>query len=354
MKFIKCSTEVIEQAANELRQYETGEIKPIKTRYDHLNENTYGGILPGTITVIAGTSGTGKSFVAQELEEDFLNPDLNPGAEEHILLRCNWEMIFRSLLVRSIRKQMPLTLKDIYYKEKSEAERQVIEQVIAREQSKNIYYFSQPVTPEEFEKDVRAFLEMHKSAKRIWVTIDHMGLVEGRDKFIAMNTLIAVLNKMKLTQEFSNTSFIPLMQLNREIEGRTDVRFLSPRRGDFYGADSIFQTADLVMVLHRPERLSHEKYMQFHPSKYSHLKEFMDKPGAQRASFLTDNLIFFHYLKLREEDETMNDVHIERLSHKAKTEIEFQQSVKTDQERKVEDTIEKHFAMQGEEAPLPF
>lgn len=356
IKHIQCSTDIIPETFEELRQYERGEIHPVKTRYPHLNVNTYGGILPGSIFTIAGISGMGKSYFIQQLEEDFLNPELNPDAGEHVLLRCNWEMLFRSLMVRAVRKELPLSIEDIYYKQKSEEENQLIQRVVEREQSPNIYYFSVPVTPEEFEREIHAFIDEHQETKRVWITIDHIGMVEGDDMYRAINRLMGILNKMKLHPKFRHTTFFPLMQLNRNIEDRTDVRHLSPRRADLYGSDMVWQTSDFVLVLHRPCKLGHDKYMQFNHGKYPHLDRWKDSPSARRTSFLTEGLIFFHYLKLRDEDETMTDLEIEVLGQQAEQIIEAQQAMKSPKEKQKMETIEQHFELHRDEAedPLPF
>lgn len=145
------------------------------------------------------------------------------------------------------------------------------------------------------------------------------------------------------------------MQMNRDIESRTDIRHLAPRKSDIYGTDSVFQNSSLFIAVHRPERNHHEKYMQFSPQKYPHLTKFMDKPNMTRTSFKTEGLIFWHYLKLREEDDTMKEVHIHRLRPEQIKEIETEHKIKEDNKEPIS-TKTVHEVMQEEmdRNDLPF
>ena len=318
LKYIKSSSAKVSEAEKELQSFHDGSIKPVLVRHSHVNINTFGGFLPRTINIIGGTSGTGKSYITQEWEEDFLNKELNPDADDHVLLRCNWEMVNRALLVRAIRKELPdMSLKDIYYSKKTPEVQAIIRKVIDREKSDRIFYFDQALDPHEYIQELKKFLDNFSNKKRIWVTIDHIGLVKGNNKFESINTLVELLNDVKKDDKYGNVTFIVVMQLNREIEKRSDVRNLAPNRGDFYGSDSVFQAADMVIVVHRPDRMGHEKYMQFSASKYKYLDKYYAPVRGKKVefrNFSTDNLVFFHYLKLREEDHTMNDLYIHEMN----------------------------------------
>lgn len=307
--------EVIKGAISELSDYQKGTKRPIITRYAHFNNNLYGGMIGNMAIGIAGRSGTGKSYCLQTIEEDYLNDELNPGAANRILLRCSWEMVIRSLLVRAIRREIPISIKDIYYKEKTPEQQAIINDILARESKENIYYMTIAPTPDEFEENLTAFLRAHKEAEYILVTIDHFGLVDasGSDTTTAMNELSMIINKLNICGEFPNVIWIFLMQLNRSIDDRTDIRHLAPRRSDMYGSDKIYQNTSLFLVLQRPEKQHFTEYMQFPPEKYPHLTEFMKNPNMKQTNFLTQNNMFWHYLKLREEDDTMDDVYIEKI-----------------------------------------
>ena len=128
-----------------------------------------------------------------------------------------------------------------------------------------------------------------------------------------MDELVEYINSLK--KEFDNVSFINVSQMNRDIEGRIDVRHLAPKRSDLYNTDTLFQISDLVLVIHNPYKLGHEKYMVVAPMRYHYLIQHMDKPNNKRTNFTTKNLIFWHYLKIREIEDMENiaDIHVENL-----------------------------------------
>ena len=358
LKYIKSSSEKVGEAQKELDDFNSGIINPVIVRHDHVNINTFGGFLPRTINIIGGTSGTGKSYITQEWEEDFLNKVLNKDADEHILLRCNWEMVNRALLVRAIRKQLPnMTLKDIYYSKKSPEVKKIIDDVIAREKSDRIFYFDQALDPHEYLKELKLFLDKFTHKKRIWVTIDHVGLVKGNNKFESINTLIEMLNDVKKDSKYGNVTFIIVMQLNREIEKRSDIRNLAPNRGDFYGSDAVFQAADMVIVAHRPDRMGHEKYLQFNANKYKYLEKYYAPVKGRKVefrNFITENLVFFHYLKLREEDHTMNDLYVHEMYGQQLEDMNILGDLELASEGNKPTTMAERLAVASEEDELPF
>lgn len=301
---------------------------------------------------------THNSYCLQEIEEDFLNPILNPGAEDHVLLRCSWEMVIRSLLVRSIRREIPLSIKDIYYKDKTPEQQKIIADIFARESHNNIFYMNVSPTPTQFRAALIDFLRAHKDRKCIMVSIDHIGLIDatGTTTTDAMNQVAHIINELNTCGEFTNVIWMPLMQMNRDIDSRTDVRHLAPRRADVYGTDKIYQNASMFIVLQRPEKSQHELYMQFNPKKYPHLTEYMNKPNARQSNFVTEGLMFWHYLKLREEDETMDAIHIEKLGSHAIKEIDTEHDLKQNGgiESDIRTTAQTYLAEDIGKDDLPF
>ena len=78
MKYIKDSKELVENASKLIRKYQTKELTPIKFRRQYMNTNLLGGLYPGNVIGIAGSSGHGKSTLLQELEDDIFDDELNP------------------------------------------------------------------------------------------------------------------------------------------------------------------------------------------------------------------------------------------------------------------------------------
>ena len=261
------------------------------------------------------TGNSGKTHVLQEIEEDIFNPELNPDCKETVLLRCNWEMVVFKLLLRKLKRTLNKTMKSILFEEVNDSDADEFKVVCDSERNDNIYYLEEPTDPKTWYEVVKEFLTLNKHKKQVIITIDHLALVRDLigNKKKSMDDLVEYINSLK--KEFNNVSFILISQLNRDIEGRTDVRHLAPKRSDLYNTDTLFQIADLVLVIHNPYKLGHEKYMIIDPKRYEYLEEWIDKPDNKRSNFNTKNAIFFHYLKIREiEDmETLKDIYVEPL-----------------------------------------
>lgn len=300
--------EAIDQAVKEISSIQSKKIRPIRFRYEHLNLNTLGGLLPHTIIGIAGSSGSGKSFTAQILEEDLFDPKLNPHYEDIRLIRCNFEMPVRSLLLRRMSRATDLDIDELLDGIPSTPNIKVMKDVADRERSERIFYYSDLVTPEIFEKDMDVFLanvakESKEKKKRIVtvISVDHMALIEAQsDPKTAIDKLVKAMNKLKLKYD---VIFIMLSQLNRDINKRVSNKMEhAPRRDDLYQTDTMYHLADNIVVIHRPEMLGIDEYMWIKPSKYSWIPDcFKHNPTAERTSFKTDGLVFWHYIKLREQ-----------------------------------------------------
>ena len=326
MGLIQAAKDKIDSAVKKIIRYQKGLDKPILTDLDHFNENCMGGIFAGMIITIAAISGGGKSYFLQRLEESIFNKDLNPDCDDYALLRCNYEMSVFKLLVRRLRRSLKKSMKEVLFQEILDEDQSKFKEITDKERNPNIYYLEEPTEPSVWYDTVKEFLQGHTDKKMVVITIDHIALIrDSGNKKKAMDDFIEYINTLK--KEFSNVSFIILSQLNREIEGRTDVRFLAPQRSDLYNSDTIYQISDVVLVIHNPYKLGRDKYMvvaglsededgNVKNSKYAYLEEYMLSPENNTTNFDTKGVIFYHYLKMREMEDVENvqDIHIERLT----------------------------------------
>ena len=86
-------------------------------------------------------------------------------------------------------------------------------------------------------------------------------------------------------KKYGRNTIIQLSQMNRDIEDTARISNPSlhfPMRKDIFGGDSIFQSSDYVIILHRPEILGIKAY------------------GVQ--AWPVENYVYLHVLKNREGD----------------------------------------------------
>ena len=103
-----------EAAAEELKYMQMrkeGKITSLKTRWNKFNQVSMNGLEWGSITTIAGISGSGKTAILNEMETSLfeLNPD-----DDFAVLSFNFEMVARRLVGRKISAKLNKTMKQLY------------------------------------------------------------------------------------------------------------------------------------------------------------------------------------------------------------------------------------------------
>lgn len=328
---IKKSADLVREAKEKILKLQRGEEVPIRTRYEHFNENLLGGIYNGSIITIAALSGFGKTTILKHIEDDMFDKMLNPHCEKIVLLKCNYEMTVFNLLLRRLKEGMKKKMKSILTKQFTETELDDFEDIVLKESNPNIYYIEKPLKPLEWYNAVRGFILEHIDMDSIGITTDHLALTkDDGNKKQAMDEVLEYQNELK--KEFPNVFFINLSQMNRELEMRTDIKNMQPKASDLYNSSNIMFISDLVVIIHNPFKLGIQKYMLFNPSRYPHLTEFMYDPNREYTNFETKNAIMWHYIKLRQDDgdpseDKDNTLHIERLYQIAQKQFDTEYTI---------------------------
>jgi replicative DNA helicase len=120
-------------------------------------------------------------------------------------------------------------------------------------------------TVDEMESTILNFIESRDVSTRkvdVVVTIDHIILTKGyqnEQERSILDNLYRMLNKLK--KQFAanniNVLFIALSQLNRDIESteRRNPKYHYPTRNDIFGASSVYNGSDYVMISHCPSSM---------------------------------------------------------------------------------------------------
>lgn len=321
VQYIKDSKALVEEAAAKLLKFKSGEFKPIKFRKDFVNQALLGGLFPGTVFGIAGSSGHGKTTLMQELEDDILNEELNPNCKNYMVLRNNYEMSVFKLFLRALKNKLGRKISDILGTNPfSEEEMTMFNAIKQRESDPRIKYFENPTDPHTWFQITEAFIKAHQHIEHIVITIDHIALVKQTmaGKKDAIDNLIEYINYLK--NKYENVSFIILSQLNREIESRENASNSAPRKGDLYQSDFLFQLSDVILVVHNPFKLGVKEHMVVPQDMYTQFNQYKTNPDKRSSTFRTRGLIFYHFIKLREDDDgTILDLWIEELHSGLKT-----------------------------------
>lgn len=285
----------LEQAARQELRYikgrMDGNIKSLLTPWKKFNIASMNGIEWGSITTIAGMSGSGKTAILNELETGLfhLNPD-----EDFAVLSFNFEMAARRLVGRKISKALNRTVKQMYNADLEENDknftlRDYNSAVEYLKTIKNVpvYYVDIPGTVREIVNTIEHFaISMPENQyKGVLVTLDHSILVKKFGEQTTLQVLYELAAAFNELKKKIKASFIIVSQLNRGIENVERIQNKNlhfPMKSDVFGADALYQYSDVFMITHRPDML---KLNAYGPT---------DLP--------VKDLIYFHYLKVRDGD----------------------------------------------------
>lgn len=302
------------EAVDLIAKFQSGEIKPISFGSDPLgiwlDDLMVGGMLPGSVVTFGGLSGHGKTHFLQRIENNIISQ-----GDDIILVRCNFESTVYKLLLRKIKQKTKLKIKDVLLNKQTGQNLENIKGICREEMRDGIFFYEDIVSPQKFLEEFSEFM-LANMDKRIVVSIDHVGLIQGREKQ-AIDELFEVLNKLKKLHPY--TIFLPLMQLERDklINRRGDTLKEHPIRSDYYGSDQLYQVSDGVITIYNPFKVTPlQKYMKFPKGRYdNYLSEFIISGGEKWNHFNCEGVMFYHATKIRDDDslEEYNDVFIERL-----------------------------------------
>jgi replicative DNA helicase len=309
--------DAVNEAAKKLNQYQLGNLKPLDTGFEHLNENGLGGLYNQDIIVIAGLPGSGKTWFLQRIEKNLqeLNPD-----SKIAFLRMAWEMSTFRLVTRLLKQKTNKLMTDILLKTPSDKDRQIFKGILDQEREQEADHIEEALTPEEFFQEAEEFLKENISKDSCIISIDHIALARAKKGDVKQAVDEIVGHCILLKQRYPNVIFIILSQLNREIEGRTAEKDAAPRMSDLYQSSTFGHGADMIIVVDNPFRRKLHNYMVVAKDAYDYMFDFFvekDKSLDSKkkwASFETFNTIFYHYLKVRTPDgNTYRDVFAERI-----------------------------------------
>jgi replicative DNA helicase len=306
--------DLAKSAFAELKKIQTGEKKIVKSGMKMIDSHI-GGLLPGDVILFSGLSGHGKSATLYQLKDNILNKEINEEAEDYAFLDMSLEMKIFNIILRGIHDRLDKKKRDILFNEFNDDEKEIAKRYYESLQDDRQYVNQAPATPKEFFDGARQFLIDHKNKKAVFISIDHMLLLQGSDKQKVIEQTVEAINLLKL--EFDNAYFILLSQLNRGLLTRVEEKNnrSAPNATDLFGSSFMDQIASYNIILFNPYKAGIEQYMKVNPERYEYLSDhFGEEDSKGRVSFNTTGKIFYHIEKTRESDDPYKDIYIKEMN----------------------------------------
>lgn len=311
---IKRVGEEAKKALKKLKQFQNGEEKLLKTGFGFL-DNHMGGILPGSIITIAGSSGTGKTYLAHKILENIMSPNTNPDANDFVSLEYSFEMLMLNKVMRAINQKTKLSRKDILTKQFCEEHINIVNDYYKDLNDDRRFVSHEPTTVDVWYEDTKSFCEYYKHKKAIIVSVDHLVLFKGSEKQKNIEKVTDYQNELKL--QYPNLYFFNLSQLNREssfsgVKDRSND--VVPNNTWLYASSLIEMISDYIIIIANPFKSGITEFMSFNPARYEYLSEFYSgEDNKGRQSFSTVGNIFYFVTKVRDSDVPYENIHIDRM-----------------------------------------
>jgi replicative DNA helicase len=211
---------------------------------------------------LGGRSGSGKSMILEQMKRGFI--DQNPD-QDLAILSFEFEMLPKDQVFRNLSAKLDVSLKDLLSIDKK-IDKNTYESAKAKAKSLAdypIYYIDTFMTVSEIEKAIYNFAnEIDK--KKIIVTIDHLLLTKKRNGYEEKALIDDLCQSMiEIKKNFNahgrEILIIMVSQLNRDLTSKERVinpKLHYPQENDLFGASSIFNASDYVIITQNPSRIS--------------------------------------------------------------------------------------------------
>jgi len=253
---------VVDEAREFILRRKEGLEPSLKVRSSKLNDTFLDGFDWGRIVTVAGLSGSGKSTLVRQLITEMI--ELNP-QQDFEVLSFQFEMLGIDEVARDLSARVGKSVKEIYSAgtQLSLEDFERINKQLDALLSYNINIVDQTGTAAEIKNTILQFViskNLVKTNKGLVVTLDNTLLVKREDhqeekQMIddLMFTLVSL--KKVLAQAGVKVIFFVISQLNRNIETGdrvTNSKLHYPNKNDLFGASSIYNGSDYVIIIHRP------------------------------------------------------------------------------------------------------
>lgn len=217
-------------------------------------DNSLGGLMDGTLTIVAARPAMGKSAFSINVAEGIADKNDKP------VLLINLEMSNDMTMKRMLAKNSMIDAEKIRDSKLDGTDVQILGNAVEQISDKKIIFSD---TPNQTITDIRnrALKTQREYGQLGLVVVDYLGLIVTDDSKGSnrVNEISKISRGLKLLSKELNAPIIALSQLNRGVENRQDKR---PMLSDLRDSGSIEQDADCVIFLHREDYFNSDDQIQ--------------------------------------------------------------------------------------------
>ncbi len=304
--------EVVE-AHKEIIALQKGVGHTIFTGLSHLDYFLIGG-LNNKMVFIGSRPSMGKTHHCETTINNLLDKSINPNQNISIL-RLNLEMQTRSLLLRDLKKSLGKKMRDIISTPYTEAEQEIVKEVVNKHRDPRIVNFSRIVEGEELRYLISKYLQNinEKDAREGTVTqkivlVDHIHIYQSKKQ---IDEVLTILNEFKMMDR--TLSFIIYFQFNRTLgdvwrdtkDKKANPKNFLPNSSHIYNTDSLMQFADIILGMVIPQVVDMDEFVSVYKERNEHLKEHFIEGSEDNVTVRLKgrNRIFYNYIKTRLTDD---------------------------------------------------
>lgn len=278
MKSIKLDNDIylhadifFEEAYNDyIEPIALGTLKPLRTSLQN-EMKLLRGFLPTDQIIIAGRSGMGKTSRIIKMIDDLFDENINPDYKDRLMIFYDtWEISGWRNAIKFMSLDEKMTYNELldWDNRLNQDKLDQLKANLHKFKGKAFYMNEFPTTVTQWANNKVKLAEKFPNHQIVNI-IDHARLVTNENRLaeeaLLHSAMKASIKQRKQTKQIN----IWLSQMNRNIEYSTDRKNIGnniPLASDLFGSDSLFQSSDFVIALHRPgfynlDEFIHDKYL---------------------------------------------------------------------------------------------
>lgn len=260
---VKHISAVVEKSRQDILDGLSDEQAGLKCRWDKINKALLGSWRFDNVYMLAGASGSGKSYLLNMLHQDFCNPMFNSNFKHpFIILHFCFEMSASDEVLRTLSTLAKKSYAELLSAHKKLEDYEKVIQHLDVLKDRQIYYVETSGNLDQIYTTIKLFAQKFPNHKLV-VSLDHTLLTEYKDEKSEIQLLSKTATLMiDIRKEFGSLNIL-ISQLNDKIE---DPKRLAnkalhfPTKTDIHGSKQLYWACDYVWVVHKPESLNLEKY----------------------------------------------------------------------------------------------